>query len=228
MLRNMLYQIAIDGTVASGKGTVARLLSRKLGILGLDTGALYRGVTVAFQDNKIDLTDPVSVDRALGQIELTVKCIEGETFVFLNGEDITRRLRDNEISVAVPYVAKIPEVRTKVRSVQHDVSTGASLVCEGRDITSVIFPNALFKFYLTAGVKQRAIRRYRELAAKGDTVSLTELTKQIAERDIADMTRQNSPLIRVKDAIFIDTTHATAYAVAKRMEKIITRELVKH
>ena len=219
----MIFQIAIDGPVASGKGTVARMLARKLGLLCLDTGALYRGITVHFIDHEIDYADPVSYNRALGEIELSVKCIDGMTFVFLNGEDITGRIRTNEVSLRVPNVAKLPEVRAKVFDVQRQVASDTSLVCEGRDITSVVFPNARFKFYLTASVAQRAKRRYNDLDGK---VSIKELESQISERDNADMTRENSPLICVPTAIRIDASKIDAYAVVKRMERIISKSLL--
>ena len=220
-----IYQVAIDGPVASGKGTVAKMLARKLGILCMDTGAIYRGVTVHFIDNEIDINDPISYNRALGDIDISVKCIEGATFVFLHGEDITARIRTNEVSVRVPQIAKLPEVRAKVLLVQQQVASGSSLVCEGRDIASVVFPNARFKFYLTASVRQRALRRFNELSNRGEKVTLEQLMQQIADRDHADMTREKSPLVCVPNAIKIDASRVDAYTVAKRMEKIITKSL---
>ena len=221
------YVIAIDGPVASGKGTVARMLSRKLGIICLDTGALYRGIAVYFIDNKIDETNVDARNKALGEIQLDVKCVEGVTVVLLNGVDVNKRIRDNVVSVRVPQIAKLPEVREKVRIIQQQIAGATSLVCEGRDITSVVFPYARFKFYLTACAKMRAQRRFDELTAKGEDVSLHELEQQIRDRDHADMTRETSPLICVPDAIKIDATHITAYEVAKKMEQIITQDLQK-
>ena len=222
-----IYQVAIDGPVASGKGTVAKMLARKLGLLCLDTGALYRGITIHFIDNEIDYHDPISYNRALGGIDLTVKCVEGATFVYLNGEDVTARLRVNEVSVMVPHIAKLPEVRAKALTIQQQVSGNSSLVCEGRDITSVVFPNASFKFYLTASVRERALRRFNELESKGETVPLDQLMQQISDRDNADMTRTQSPLVYVPSAIKIDASKIDAYTVVKRMEKIITKSLIE-
>jgi len=223
----MTFQIAIDGPTASGKGTVARKLARKFGFLCLDTGALYRGITLFFLDHEIDFNDPVSYSRALQEIDLQPKCIEGTTLVFLNGENVTNRIRDNNVSINVPKLAKKPEVREKVRQIQKLVGENSNLVCEGRDTTSVVFPKARFRFYLTASVNARAERRLLDLQSKGEGVSIEELREQIAERDRLDMTRSESPLVKVKDAIVIDATRINAYQVGKRMEKIITKELAK-
>lgn len=223
----MVYQIAIDGPVASGKGTVARSLARKFGFLCLDTGALYRGVTLFFLDHYINLDDHVAYTRALLDMDLSVKCIEGATFVILNGEDVTKRIRNNIVSTTVPKVAKKPEVREKVREIQKAIGEQSNLVCEGRDITSVVFPKAKFKFYLTASVESRAQRRLLELQSKGEKITIETLREQIAERDKMDMTRDESPLVQVADAIVLDATKISAYKVVKKMEKIISRELVK-
>jgi len=223
----MVYQIAIDGPVASGKGTVAKSLARKFGFLCLDTGALYRGITLFFLDHYVDINDTVSCNRALHEINLDVKCVEGATFVILNGEDVTKRIRDNIVSTTVPKIAKNPEVRAKVREVQKAVGERSNLICEGRDITSVVFPEAKFKFYLTASVESRAQRRLLDLQSKGDPTPIETLREQISERDKMDMTRSESPLVQVKDAIVLDATKINAYQVVKRMEKIISKELAK-
>jgi len=223
----MTFQIAIDGPTASGKGTVARRLARKFGFLCLDTGALYRGITLFFLDNEVDMDDPVSYSRALQEIDLQPRCIEGETLVFLNGENVTKRIRDNIVSVNVPKLAKRPEVREKVRQIQKAVGEKSTLVCEGRDITSVVFPKARFKFYLTASVNARAHRRLLDLKSKGEDVSIEALREQITERDKLDMTRDESPLVKVDDAIVIDATKINAYQVGKKLERIITKELAE-
>jgi len=223
----MTFQIAIDGPASSGKGTVARKLARKFGFLCLDTGALYRAITLFFLDYEIDANDPVSYNRALNEIDLTVECIEGVTFVFLNGENVTNRIRDNIVSTNVAMIAKKPEVRVKVREVQKAVGEKSNLVCEGRDTTSVVFPEARFKFYLTASVKARAHRRFLECQSRGEVVSIETLQQQIIERDKLDMTRDECPLVRVKDAIVVDATKIDAYQVGKRIEKIISKELVR-
>ena len=221
----MNYIIAIDGPVASGKGTVARILSRKFGIVSLDTGALYRGITVYLLDNKIN--DEKGIMEALDKINLSVKWADGSTSVILNGEDITNRIRDNAVSVRVAKVSPISAVRDKIRQIQQQIAESTNLVCEGRDITSVVFPNARFKFYIDASVRERAKRRYLELKGLGQDVCLTELERQIADRDHADMTREKSPLVLVKDAIRIDASKISAEEVAIKIEQIVTKALVE-
>lgn len=221
-----IYQIAIDGTTASGKGTVAKMLARKFGYLCLDTGAIYRGITVYFLDHEIDPVDPVAIHRAVGDVELDVRCVEGNTLIFLHGVDITKRIRDNIVSTTVPNIARIPEVRAKVREIQTRAGEQSTLVCEGRDITSVVFPNARFKFYVDCSVEERAKRRLNDLIAKGEEVSITVLEEQIAARDRADMSRTISPLVCVKDAVRLDSTKMSAFEVVRRMERIITKSLI--
>lgn len=222
-----IFQIAIDGPVASGKGTVARLLAKHLGYLCLDTGAVYRGIACHFIDNDIDINDTAALIVALKRMKLSVKCIEGSTSIFLDEQDITKRIRDNLVSTYVFKIAKLPEVRLKVRSIQYSIAKENTLVCEGRDITSVVFPRARFKFFLTAKLKVRAIRRHAELIKKGEDIRLERVIDQIYDRDKADKNREKSPLKRVKDAIKIDSSKQDAYSVVRQMEKIIRKGLMK-
>jgi len=196
----MNFIIAIDGPVASGKGTVARNLARIFGIVHLDTGSIYRMITVGIMEGKE--LDKIDVD--------------------FSDKKLMKRIRDNEISVRVPEFSRLPEVREKVRQIQQEIAKNQSLVCEGRDITSVVFPNARFKFYIDASVKERAKRRAKELECE-----VMEIEKQIRERDKADMTREESPLVKVKGAVVINASKIDAVEVTKRIEKIVTRELQK-
>lgn len=221
-----IYQIAIDGTTASGKGTVAKMLARKFGYLCLDTGAIYRGITVYFLNHEVDISDPIAIHRAVGDIDIDVRCVDGNTLIFLHGVDITKQIRDNAVSTTVPQIARIPEVRSLVRQIQTKVGESNTLVCEGRDITSVVFPKALFKFFLTASVEERARRRWNDLTKTGESVPLSVLKEQIAERDRADMSREVSPLVCVKGAVYIDATKVSAFEVVRRMERIITKKLM--
>jgi len=188
------FQIAIDGPTASGKGTAARGLARKLGFLCLDTGALYRGMTIYFLDNGLDAGNEADVLRAVRDADINVRCVEGNTLVFLNEVNITPRLRDNEVSNRAFSVAKVPEVRVKVREIQQAVARRNNLVCEGRDIGSVVFPSARFKFYITADISVRVNRRHTELLNRGEEVDVEKLTLQINQRDNADKNREHSPL----------------------------------
>ena len=207
------FQIAIDGPTASGKGTAARGLARKLGFLCLDTGALYRGMTIYFLDNGLDAGNEADVLRAVRDADINVRCVEGNTLVFLNEVNITPRLRDNEVSNRAFSVAKVPEIRVKVREIQQAVARRNNLVCEGRDIGSVVFPGARFKFFITADIGVRVNRRHMELLNRGEDVEVEKLTLQIKQRDSADMNREHSPLKVCDDAVLIDASTMNAYDV---------------
>ena len=212
--------IAIDGPSASGKGTVAKILATRLDFVYLSTGDIYRGITIWFLQNDADYDDHDSCRKILEKINFRV-CVEhGDTHVYLNDKDVTGELHTPEVCDNVYHVAKMPFVREKVRAIQHDTAKDTNLVCEGRDITSVVFPDARFKFYLTASVKARATRRMKQLAGKGfKHVTLESVKNTIADRDRADMTREISPLIRMPDAIVIDCTRMSAERVVKKMQR---------
>jgi cytidylate kinase len=221
----MPYQIAIDGPVASGKGTVARKLARKMGLLYLDTGALYRAITVYFLDHEIDPLDPVSTLRAIKDIQVSVESIDGNLRVILNDTDVTNQLRSPIVANTVFKIAKIPEVRLKVRTIQDQISKTHNLICEGRDVTSVVFPRAEFRFYLTASAEARAQRRFVDHQRRGEDVPLVQLRADILARDHADKTRESSPLIIAPGVTVIDASSISAEEVVVRMERIVTRGL---
>ena len=191
----------------------AKGLARKLGFLCLDTGALYRGMTIYFLDNNLDAGNTMDVAHAVRDADINVKCIEGNTFVFLNGENITPRLRENSVSNLAFTVAKVPEIRVKVREIQQSIARRNNLVCEGRDIGSVVFPGARFKFYITAAIDVRVKRRHMELLNRGEEVDVEKLTLQINQRDNADKNREHSPLKVCDDAVLIDASTMNAYDV---------------
>ncbi|MCL2569703.1 MAG: (d)CMP kinase [Firmicutes bacterium] len=222
-----IFQIAIDGPAASGKGTVARMLAKKFGCMCLDTGSLYRGITIHFLNHNVDLADEDSITEAINNIDLRVDCVNGCTLIFLDGENITEKLHDLEVSEHGWKVARISRIREKVRNIQYETAKKGTLVCEGRDITSVVFPNAKVKFYLTASLKSRAKRRFLQEVKIEPTITLEQVKQGIYERDEADMSRVESPLIRVKDAIIIDCSRIKADKVVKKMEKAIKKKLHK-
>lgn len=222
-----IFQIAIDGPSASGKGTKARLLARRLGLLCLDTGALYRGITIHLMETGIDITDEGAVEKSLKEMKLTVNLAEGDTHIYLGKKDVTSRLHDVDTCSNVYTVAQLPKVREHVRRIQHDTAKDRPVIVEGRDITSVVFPDALFKFYITASLSERARRRYEQEVAKGNQkITLAHVQNMLYERDKADMERPESPLVKVKDAIVVDCTTKNPFEVVGMMEKIISRTLV--
>ena len=228
MSQKLIYQIAIDGPAQSGKGTNARMLSRRLGLLCLDTGALYRGITIYLMDNQINILDMEAIEKSLKDMKLRACLEHGETHIYLDKTDVTDRLHDVDVCENVYSVAQIPRVREYVRSIQHETASDKPIIVEGRDITSVVFPDALFKFYITATLNERARRRFESEVRKGNaTVTLAQIKNMIYERDKADMERPESPMVKVDDAIVIDCTKKTPTDVVNIMEKIISRTLVQ-
>ena len=221
-----IFQIAIDGPAQSGKGTNARRLARKFNFLCIDTGALYRGVTIYFTENQINLEEEAQVEKALKEMDLHVEFAEGDTHVFLGKRDVSNMLHDVEVCAQVFNVSQVPKVREYVRAIQYKTAENQPVVIEGRDITSVVFPDALFKFYITASLKERARRRYAQEVAKGNaTVTLAQIRNLIYERDKADLEREHSPLKKVEGAIVIDCTRKSPDTVVKMMEQVITKTL---
>jgi cytidylate kinase len=216
--------VAIDGTTASGKGTVARMLAGRLNISYLDTGAIYRAITVFFIAEGFN---PNAFDAGVfaGKLEgadIQLKCDESKRIsVFLDGEDITERIRDNRVSAAVPVLAQLQFVQDKVHQIQHDYAKDTSLVVEGRETTSVAFPDADYKFYFDVDIDVRANRRLRDLRNKGDDISLEEVRAQIERRDYLDFTRDISPLIKVPGAIEIDAGKTPDEVVDEMMSYIV-------
>lgn len=189
-----LVHIAIDGPVAGGKGSAVLGLSERLGIPCLDTGAIYRGIAVFVSKN----------GENFDNIGISASIIDGVTHIFLNGEDVTGKLRDNEISQIASRVATIPEVRKLCTKISQDIAKNQSLIAEGRDICSVVLPDAKYKFYLTADVGVRARRRYNELVARGQTVTYEQVLAETKERDERDSTKGG--LVQTPDAVVIDST----------------------
>lgn len=205
--------IAIDGPAASGKGTIAKKLAKKLNILCLDTGAIYRAIAVC---------DLRGLDYRTSQIE--VQCgADKQTLVSLNGEDITQQIRTIEVGAHVPVVALNPAVQDRVHEIQHKTAHQQSLVVEGRETTSVAFPNADFKFYITASLEERARRRHYDFLQKGEKITYEEVLRLTAERDRLDMERDVAPLVKVADAIEFDTTGRQADEVVDEMLSIILK-----
>lgn len=205
--------IAIDGPTASGKGTISKLLAKKLNILCLDTGAIYRAIAVCDLRGK-DYT----------QSQIKIECgADKQTLVNLDGEDITHEIRSLAVSTRVPMLAVDPAVQDRVHQIQHQTARDQSLVVEGRETTSVAFPHADFKFYVTASLEERARRRHRDFINKGENISYEEVLKLTAERDRLDMERDVAPLIKVPDAIEFDTTGRQADEVVDEMLAIILK-----
>jgi len=201
--------VAIDGYSSCGKSTLAKALAKKLHFVYVDSGAMYRAVTLYFLRNLIDITSQKTVAEALENIHLDFHARDYETHITLNGEEVSNLIRDMKISEMVSPVSALKKVRTEMVKQQQRMGKSANIVMDGRDIGTTVFPDASLKIFMTADPKVRAERRYKEMIAKGDSISLEEVFENLAHRDFLDTTRTESPLKRAEDAIILDNTELT-------------------
>jgi cytidylate kinase len=201
--------IAIDGYSSCGKSTLAKALAKKLHFIYVDSGAMYRAVTLYFLRNHIDLTNKQQVADALAHIHLNFHSRDYETHITLNDEEVSAEIRQMPVSESVSSVSAIHEVRVEMVKQQQRMGKSKNIVMDGRDIGTAVFPDADLKLFMTADPKVRAERRYRELVIKDPDISLEEVFKNLANRDYQDTTRKESPLIRADDAIILDNTNMT-------------------
>lgn len=206
---NKNFSIALDGPSGSGKSTVAKTLSKKLNILYLDTGAMYRATAVKALKLGIDSLDETGVKTFISDINLQIKYIEGAQHTYLDGQDVSEAIREPHVSMAASNISSLRCVRLKMVEMQRKIAENMSCVLDGRDIGSYVLPNADYKFYITASVKVRADRRYKELKAKGHDIDYDSLYKEIEQRDYNDKNRDFAPLKQADDAVLIDTSEMT-------------------
>ena len=203
----MNFQIAIDGPAGAGKSTIAKKLAEKLNILYVDTGAMYRAVALYLLENDIDLDDEAAVSAACVNAKLDLSQEEDGQHVFLNGRDVNGFIRTSRVSDATSRTSAFFKVRQHVVASQQEIAKNISLIMDGRDIGTVVLPNAPLKIYLTADPGVRAKRRYDEMIAKGETCDYETILEEIKERDHRDMTREVSPLRQAEDAVCVDTSY---------------------
>lgn len=199
--------IAIDGYSSCGKSTLAKALAKKLGYVYVDSGAMYRAVTLHFIRHKIDLDNVGDVEQALSEIQIDMHEEGGELFIYLNGEDVSKEIRQMYVSEKVSEVSALKEVRQEMVTQQQALGRRRNLVMDGRDIGTHVFPHADLKLFMTADPLVRAQRRFLELQAKGEQTTMEEVIDNLAHRDQIDTTRAESPLIQADDAILLDNTH---------------------
>jgi CMP/dCMP kinase len=209
--------VTIDGPAGAGKSTAAKALAQRLGFEFLDTGAMYRAVTLAALRCHLDLANVNAVAALLAGLHLEMP----PGHVTVNGEDVTPLIRTKEITAASGAVASSVAVRSHLVGLQRKIAAGRDLVCEGRDQGTVVFPDALCKFFFTADATERATRRQREMAARGESLPLVEVLAAQQARDARDATRDIAPMVPAADAILLDTTSLTLEEVVERMEKIV-------
>ena len=220
-----MFSIAIDGPSGAGKSTLADALSEKLGCIHLDTGAIYRTVALFVIESGVDPKDTESVIALIPKTDIKIEYIDGKQRMLMSGEDVTGRIRTPEISAGASAVSAIPEVRTYLLDLQRDFARKNSVIMDGRDIGTVILPNATVKFFMTASDDARAERRCAELRKKGEDVSLDDVKTAMAERDANDKNRKTAPAIPADDAIFLDNSGPFEETLEKALK--IIRERTK-
>ncbi|WP_304064664.1 (d)CMP kinase [Pedobacter glucosidilyticus] len=205
MSKNII--VAIDGYSSCGKSTLAKALAKKLHFIYVDSGAMYRAVTLYFLRNQTDLSNHDLIIDALEHIDLNFHSRDYQSHILLNGEEVSEEIRQMPVSENVSKIAAIKEVRQAMVKQQQKMARSKNMVMDGRDIGTTVFPHAQVKLFMTADPKIRAERRYKELLSKGEKVELEEIFENIAHRDYLDTTREESPLVRADDAIILDNTN---------------------
>ena len=221
----MSHQIAIDGPAGAGKSTIAKLVSGKLGFIYVDTGAMYRAMALYLHRNGISADDPEKIAAGCGGADISIEYRDGEQVVLLAGENVNAWLRTEEVSAMASKSSAVPRVRERLLQLQQELAATQNVVMDGRDIGTVVLPDAQVKIYLTASVEVRAKRRYLEQKAKGEKVDLKEIEAEIAERDHRDMTREVAPLKLADDAVLVDSSDMTIDEVAQRILAIVKEKM---
>lgn len=217
--------IAIDGPAGAGKSTIAKAAAKALGFIYVDTGALYRAVAYFMLSHRIDVNKEDKVALYLCDVVPELKYIDGVQHVFLNGEDVSDKIRTSEVSMGASAVSAIPRVRDFLFDLQKKIAAENNVVMDGRDIGTVVLPNADVKIYLTASAEERARRRHKELTEKGENVSFEEVLADVNKRDYNDTHREVAPLKQAEDAILCDTTNVDLQGAIDMLINIINEKL---
>jgi cytidylate kinase len=217
--------VAIDGPVGAGKSTVAKRVAQALGYALVDSGAMYRSVALLAVENNVSLEDTARVIPFAKELPISFQLKDGENTIWLEERDVSDAIRTPEISRGASLVSRIPEVRESLLGLQRQLASDGGVVMEGRDIGTVICPNAEVKFYLTASVEARAQRRYEELLQAGHQVSLEETKREVEARDHADMNRPIAPLKRADDALLVDASERNVDEIVDEMTKIVRQKV---
>ena len=214
------YNIAIDGPAGAGKSTIAKRVAEELGFVYVDTGAMYRAMGLYFLRKGIPLEDEGAVSASCGEISVDIAYENGVQQVLVNGENVTALLREEAVGNTASKVSAYPAVRAALMDLQRGLAASYNVIMDGRDIGSLVLPKADCKIYLTASTRVRAVRRYKELEAKGEAVSLEEVEQKIIDRDNRDMTRETAPLIQAEDAVYLDASAMTIDQVVERIKEL--------
>ena len=216
--------VAVDGPAGSGKSTITKMVAKNLGYNYVDTGAMYRGLTYDFLKNNLTELDEKKIELLLSKVKFEVKFIDRVQYVFVNGEDISEKIRTAEVSKFTSLFAKSPAVREFLIDTQRNLAMSNNIIMDGRDIASVVLPNADVKIFLTASVEERARRRVLDFERQGVVdIDFDKVKADIAARDYQDENRDIAPLVKVDDAVLIDTTNLTITEVVEKMTELIKK-----
>lgn len=221
----MSYNIAIDGPAGAGKSTIAREVAKKMDILYLESGALYRAIALFMIREKVSSRNRTAIDRRCWEADIVVRYENGMQVVYLNGENVNDMLRTEAVGNMASVISSRPAVRAHLLELQRKLAREHNCVMDGRDIGTCILPKANVKIYLTASVEVRADRRYQELAEKGENADMQKIKKDIEERDYRDMHRDISPLMQAEDAELVDTSHMTIEEAVSEILRICVDKL---
>ena len=216
----MNKEIAIDGPAGAGKSTIAKRVAEKLGLIYVDTGAMFRAIALYMTGKCVKSNETYKVKEELNNIRLDIVYENGEQQIILNDENVSRLIRNPEISKAASSFAQVPEVRERLLILQRELADKRPVVMDGRDIGTKVLPSASVEIFLTADVKVRAERRYKELTEKGEKVNLEDIMSDIKSRDEQDMNRKVSPLVQASDAVLVDTSSLSIDEVVDAIIKI--------
>lgn len=216
----MGYNVAIDGPAGAGKSTIAKLTAEKKGFVYVDTGAMYRGLAVYFMDRGIEAEDKERIIEAVKEADVKIQYEKGDQQVYVNGKNITSRLRSEEAGRMASLAARIPEVRAKLLELQKKIAEEQDVIMDGRDIGTCVLPDADVKVFLTASVERRAKRRYDELKKKGEECELEVIEQDIRRRDEQDSTRAAAPLRQAEDAVLVDSSDMTIEEVVNTIVEL--------
>lgn len=209
----MYYSIAIDGPAGAGKSTIAKKIAEGLKFIYVDTGAMYRAMAIYFLDHGISYEEEAKINEACKSVKIRIEYDAGVQQVILNDENVTKRLRNEEVGIMASKTSVYPSVREKLVDLQRELAKVNDVIMDGRDIGTCVLPGATLKIYLTASVEARAKRRFDELVAKGEQADLQMIAADIKERDDRDMNREFSPLRQAEDAVLVDSSNMTIQEV---------------
>ena len=220
----MSFNIAVDGPAGAGKSTIAKLVAKKMNLIYVDTGAMYRAMALYLLRMGVDINDDDAVIKECVNADITIKYEDGAQVVYLNGDNVNAFLRTQEVGNAASKTSVLAPLRAHLLSLQQNLAKTSDCIMDGRDIGTCVLPNADVKIYLTASSEVRAKRRYDELTAKGEICDLAKIKADIEERDYRDMNRETAPLKQAEDAVLVDSSYMTIEEVVEEIIKISERK----